>query len=144
MRVTNSSRRQATFHHLAVGGLEVKRTKRRQQSFAQARANVSAQHAFVVLAGLLSHPGFHSYLKPAVKILVECDLCAFQIAAQVAFAQPPGQVCLRFPHGTLDGSIVVFTFVSFLLAAEITPDEPPAVAACDDLANFASRRGFLL
>ena len=50
-------------------------------------------------------------------IIVECDLCAFQIAAQVAFAQPPGQVCLRFRHGTVDGSIVVFTFVSFMIAA---------------------------
>jgi hypothetical protein len=116
----------------------------RQQSFAQARANVSAQHAFVVLAGLLSHPGFHSCLKPAIKIFVECDLCAFQIAAQVAFAQPPGQVCLRFPHGTVDGSIVVFAFVSFLIAAQINPDEPSAVASCDDLANFASHRDFLL
>src|SRR5439155_25020708 len=87
---------------------------------------------------------FHSRLKPSIKIFVECDLCAFQVAAQVAFAQSPGQVCLRFPHGTVDGSIVVFAFVSFLIAAKINPYEPSAVASCDDRANFASHRDFLL
>jgi hypothetical protein len=32
----------------------------------------------------------------------------------------------------------------FAIAAGINPDEPPAVASCDDLANFASHRDFLL
>src|ERR1700674_3928678 len=44
------------------------------------------------------------------------------------------------PHGTVDGCIVVFTFVSFLIASQINSNEPPAVASCDDLANFASHR----
>jgi len=39
---------------------------------------------------------------------------------------------------------VVVTFLGFIIAAEIDPDEPPAIAACDDLANFASHRDFLL
>ncbi len=43
-------------------------------------------------------------------------------------------------HSTVDGSIVVFTFVSFLIASQINSNEPPAVASCDDLANFASHR----
>ena len=68
--------------------------------------------------------------------LVSRSRRAFKIEVEVAFAQPPGQVCLRFPHGTVDGSIVVFTLVSFVIAAQINPDEPSAVASCDDLANF--------
>jgi hypothetical protein len=39
---------------------------------------------------------------------------------------------------------VVFTFLGFVVAAEIDPDEPSLGAACDDLANFASHRDFLL
>jgi len=39
---------------------------------------------------------------------------------------------------------VIFAFVGFVIAAEINPDEPSAVASCDDLANFASHRDFLL
>ena len=35
-------------------------------------------------------------------------------------------------------SIVVFTFLGFVIAAEIDPDQPPAVASCDDLANFVA------
>lgn len=108
------------------------------------RQGRSAQRVFVVLAGLLSHPGFHSCLKPEINIFVECDLCALQVAAQVAFAQSPGQVCLRFPRGTVDGSIVVFAFVSLVIAGQINPDEPSAVAPCDDLANFVGYRNFLL
>jgi hypothetical protein len=53
-------------------------------------------------------------------------------------------VSLPFPHGTVDRSIVIFAFVGFVIAAEINPDEPSAVASCDDLANFASHRDFLL
>src|SRR5260370_40102929 len=44
----------------------------------------------------------------------------------------------------MDRSIVIFAFVGFVIAAEINPDEPSAVASCDDLANFASHRDFLL
>jgi hypothetical protein len=75
---------------------------------------------------------------------VQRDFCAFQVAAQVTLAQPPGQVGLRFPQRTVDGSIVVFTLVSFVIASQINSDEPSAVTSCDDLANFASRRDFLL
>ncbi len=39
---------------------------------------------------------------------------------------------------------MIFAFVGFVIAAEINPDEPSAVASCDDLANFASHRDFLL
>jgi hypothetical protein len=38
----------------------------------------------------------------------------------------------------------VFCVVGFVIAAEINPDEPSAIASCDDLANFASHRDFLL
>jgi hypothetical protein len=47
---------------------------------------------------------------------------------------------VRFAHGTLDCSIVVFAFVGFLIGSQINPNEPSAVASCDDLANFASHR----
>ncbi len=40
----------------------------------------------------------------------------------------------------MNGSIVIFTFVGFVIATEINPDEPSVVAPCDDLSNFASRR----
>src|SRR5579872_1727214 len=98
----------------------------------------------VVLPGLLSYSGFHGCLKPSVKILIDRDLGSFQITAQITFVQLPGQVCLRFPHGAVDRPIVVLAFISFVIAAEINPDEPPAVASCNDLANFASHRDFLL
>jgi hypothetical protein len=42
------------------------------------------------------------------------------------------------------GSVVVVRFIGFIIAAEINPDEPSAIASCDDLANFASHRDFLL
>jgi len=77
---------------------------------------------------------------PSVKIFVEGDLFSFQIAAKVAFAQLPCQICLRFPHGTVDGSVVVVAFIGLTITAEINPDEPSAVASCNDLANFASHR----
>src|SRR5207237_5110781 len=38
----------------------------------------------------------------------------------------------------------LFAFLGFVVAAEIDPDEPPTVASCDDLANFASHRNLLL
>jgi len=44
----------------------------------------------------------------------------------------------------VDRSIVVFAFFGLVIAAEIDPDKPSPVAACDDLANFASHRDFLL
>src|SRR5207244_13250319 len=45
----------------------------------------------------------------------------------------------------MDSRIVrLFTFRGFVAAAEIYPDEPHTVASCDDLANFASHRNFLL
>jgi hypothetical protein len=72
------------------------------------------------------------------------DLGSFQVTFQVPFAHPFRQVCLRFPKGTVDGSIVVLAFLSFVVAAQLNPDEPSEVAACDDLANFASHRDFLL
>ncbi len=111
---------------------------------AQLRPNVSPQHAFVVLARLLSHPEPHCCLKPSVHILVERDLGAFQITAQVALSQLLRQICLGFPHGTVNGPIVILAFVRSVIAAEVDPNEPSAVAACDDLANFASHRDFLL
>jgi hypothetical protein len=69
----------------------------------------------------------------------EGNFCSDQIAAKI-----PCQICLRCPHGTVDGSVVVAAFIGFMIAVEINPDEPSAVASCDDLANFASHRDFLL
>jgi len=40
----------------------------------------------------------------------------------------------------VDHSVVVVAFIGFVIAAEINPDEPSAIASCDDLANFASHR----
>jgi len=48
------------------------------------------------------------------------------------------------PAWTVDGSIAVFAFVSLVIAAQINPDEPSAVAPCDDLANFVGYQNFLL
>ena len=45
---------------------------------------------------------------------------------------------LHFPYRAVDRSIVVFAPSGFVIAAEIDPDEPSAVAACDGLTNFAS------
>ena len=123
---------------MLIDRLEIKRTHCREYSCAQVRSDVPSQHTFVVLASLLSHSWLHGCLDPSVKIFVEGDLCAFEITAKVAFAQLPCQICLRFPHGAVDGSVVVVAFIGFMIAAEINPDEPSAVASCDDLANFAS------
>jgi hypothetical protein len=41
---------------------------------------------------------------------------------------------MRFPHGTVDRSVAVATFLGLVVAAEIDPDEPSLVAACDELA----------
>jgi hypothetical protein len=51
---------------------------------------------------------------------------------------------LGFPHAAVDRSVVVVAFISFVIAAEIDSDEPSAIASRYDLANFASRRNFLL
>jgi len=48
------------------------------------------------------------------------------------------QICLGFPHTAVDSSVVVVAL------PEIDADEPSAVASCNDLANFASHRDFLL
>ena len=45
---------------------------------------------------------------------------------------------LRVPHGTVDCSVEVVSFHGFVIVAGTHPDEPCPVAACDDLANFAS------
>jgi len=37
----------------------------------------------------------------------------------------------------------LITQLSFVIAAEIISDEPPAVASCNDLANFTSHTDFL-
>ena len=118
VRVTDRSRRQATLDHLLMGILEIQRAHRCQNSFAQGRADVSSQHAFVVLARLLSYSG----LEPSVKILVERDLCSLQITTQVAFAQLPRKLGLRFPHGAVDRSIVVFAFAGLVITAEMNPN----------------------
>jgi hypothetical protein len=47
---------------------------------------------------------------------------------------------LAGPAWEPEGSIVIFTFLGFVIATDINPDEPSAVAPCDDLSNFASRR----
>jgi hypothetical protein len=120
------------------------RTHCYQYSFTQAGPDVPSQHAVVILAGFLSNSWLHSSLEPSIKILVKRDLGAFEVTTQVTFPQFPSQVCLRFAHGSVDRSIVVFAFFSFVIAAEINPDEPSAIASCDDLANFASHRDFLL
>jgi hypothetical protein len=108
-------------------------------AFPTGSAGLSAQHAFIVLVGLLSYSGFHGRLTPSIKMLVEGDLCSFQITPQVTFAQPLSQVGLRFPHGPVDGSIVVSALVRFTITTEINPNEPSVVAPCDDLTNFVSR-----
>src|SRR5438445_18399 len=132
--------RTTALQHLLIRHLEIQGTHCRQYCFSQVRSNVPTQHTFIVLASLLSHSWPHGCLDPSVKIFVEGNLCSFQIAAKVAFAQLPCQICLRFPHGAVDGSVVVVAFIGFMIAAEINPDEPSAVASCDDLANFASHR----
>jgi len=38
--------------------------------------------------------------------------------------------------------LVVVAFVDFVIAAEIDPDKPSAIASCDDLLSFASHRDF--
>jgi hypothetical protein len=95
--------------------------------------------AFIVRVGLLPYSGFHGRLTPSIKILVEGDLCSFQITPQITFAQPLSQVGWRFPHGPVDGSIVVSAFVLFTITTEINPNESSAVAPCDELTNFGSR-----
>jgi hypothetical protein len=65
-------------------------------------------------------------------------------ATVYSFAQLPRQVGLRFPHWAVHRSVVVFALLGFVIAAEINPYEPSAIASCDDLANFASHRDFLL
>src|SRR6266566_9425848 len=140
MSVTNGSSGQPSLDHFLISSLNVHRSHCRQNSFAQAGPDVASHHAVVVLASLLSYSWLHSCLKPAIEVLVERDLCSFQVTAQVAFAQLLREVGLRFPHGAVDRSVVVVAFIGFAIAAEINPDEPSAVASCDDLANFASHR----
>src|SRR5437763_14117547 len=38
----------------------------------------------------------------------------------------------------------LFACLGFVVAAELDPDEPPTVASCDDLANVAGHRNFVL
>ena len=100
----------------------------RPSSLPNVRPDVSAQHAFIVLVGLLSYSGFHGRLTPSIKMLVEGDLCSFQITPKVTFAQPLSLAGLRFPHGPVDGAIVVSAFVRFTITTEINPNEPSAAA----------------
>jgi hypothetical protein len=51
-----------------------------------------------------------------------------------------GQICLGFSQVAVDRSVVVVALLGFVIAAQIDPDEPSAVASCNDLANFASHR----
>src|SRR5439155_14478430 len=144
MRVADRSRRQTPLDHLLLSGLQIQRSHCCQYSLTQGGPNIPSEHTFVVLAGLLSHPWLHGCHKPSVKVFVEIDLRAFQVATQITFAQLSCQIRLRFPQWAVDCSIVVFTLAAFVIAAEIDSDEPPAVASCNDLANFASHRDFLL
>jgi hypothetical protein len=47
---------------------------------------------------------------------------------------------LGFPHIAVDRSVVVVALLGLVIAAQIDPDEPSAVASCNNLANFASHR----
>lgn len=64
------------------------------------------------------------------------------LAAQVTLSQFSCEICLGFPHTAVDRSVVVVALLGFVIAAQIDPDEPPAVASCNDLANFASHKDF--
>src|SRR6266849_6239458 len=142
MCITDGTSGQPSLDHFLISSLNVHRPYCRQHCFAQTGPDVPSQHAVVVLTGLLSYSWLHSCLKPAIKVLVECDLCSLQITAQVTFAQLPRKVGLRVPHGAVDRSIVVSALFGFVIAAEIDSNEPSPVTACDDLANFASHRDF--
>ena len=61
-------------------------------------------------------------------LVVECDLGPLQIASQVTLSQFLRQIGLTVAHGTADRSVVVVAFLGFVIAAEIDPDEPSAVA----------------
>jgi len=44
---------------------------------------------------------------------------------------------LALPALSRDGPVVVIAFLRFVVATEIDPDEPSAVASCDDLSKGA-------
>ena len=72
--VTNGSNGQSPLNHLLMDSLEVQRRIAASTLAPRWGRMYRRQHAFVVLAGLPSHSGFHCRLDPSVKILIECDL----------------------------------------------------------------------
>jgi len=92
------------------------------------------------LEGFWAYSWSYGCLKPSVKVFVQRYLGPFQIAAQVTLSQFSCQICLGFPHTALNRSAVIVALLGFVIAAQIDPDEPSAVASCNDLANFASHR----
>jgi len=91
--------------------------------------------AFETACGFLADPAILilplSVSEPLIGVIF-----AIQIATRILFAQLPHGVCLRFAHGTVNRSIVIFGFVGF--ATEINLDKTSAVASRDDLANLVS------
>ena len=74
VRVADCPSGQIVLAQLPIHGLEIQRSHSRQNSFTQIRSDVPPQHALVVLVSFLSYSRSHRCLKPAVKILVQCDL----------------------------------------------------------------------
>jgi hypothetical protein len=66
------------------------------------------------------------------ELLNDCKV-VFGVAAKAL------NVYLKYVH-CANFDVRFLTFVGFVIATEISPDEPSAVAQCDDLSNFASRR----
>jgi hypothetical protein len=92
----------------------------------------------IVLERFRAYSRSYGCLKPSIKVFVQRYLGPFQIAAQVTLSQFSCQICLGFPHTAVNRSIAIVALLGFVIAALIDPNDPSAVASCNELANFAS------
>src|ERR1700739_602163 len=125
---------------MLIHRLKIQRSQCGQNSFTENGSDVPVQHALIILESFRAYSRSYGCLKPSIEVFVQRYLGPFQISTQVTLSQFSRQICLCFPHTAVNRSVVIVALLGFRIAAQVDPDEPSAVASCNDLADFASHR----
>jgi|SRR5271156_6725966 len=143
MGVPDGSRGQTALDQLLVRRLDIERADRRQVSGAERGPHISAQQALVAAVAFLPQTRFRSGLKPPIEIIVERDLGAFYVAAEIMLAQHLIKVGLGVADGAADNPAVVAAFAGFAVATEEDAHQPAVPAATHDLSGFPGQTHIL-
>jgi hypothetical protein len=97
MRVSNRPCREFSLDHDLICGLDFKRRERGQDSCANCRTDVSAQHGRVIAVCFPADFWFDGRFQPVIQEFVYGDLKPFDASGQVSFVQSSREVRLCEP-----------------------------------------------